>query len=714
MQKYKNNKQWVTWKLVTRDGKKTKIPYTPRNTPASSTDPLTWSTYAEISHLDNKGIVFTPDRLLLGIDIDKCINPVTGGIEHEQKEAIANLILEADTYTEYSPSETGLHLFLSLTEPLILTLNKRAPFEVYNTARYFTVTSNFYGSEKEIRTVTPTEALSLLSLIGMDQPALQAPSTSPSSSTQSELTQELNTTTLSDHEVLDRMFSSKTGVAIKKLYNNDLTGYDNDESSADLALCSHLAFWTNKNHTQIERLWLQAPLSNRDKTKNRKDYRNRTIAKAIAGCKDGYTPPQNTTSEEIDLLFTYNKEGDKVYFVNTENICRILTHYSAFKGVFRYDEFKNLYQIHCAKTHKWRELEDNDAVVTQTRISIAFPAFARVGKEMVYDAIIKVSKDNKIDSAKDFIESLVWDKKDRLNVWLSKTYGVSEDAYHRAVASNWIKGLVNRIINPGCKFDYVLVLEGEQGTKKSTSLHVLGRDWHVETAMGTDNKDFFMQFAGKAIIEFSEGETLSRTEVKRMKAIITMQFDKYRPPYERNSRDFPRRCVFAMTTNQSEYLKDETGNRRWLPVAVQFAESNVEWLKENRDQIFAEAYYRLTQLGETCHEFPKEITASEQEKRRIKDPNDDKVCEWYHSLSPDVRADGISVDKVFFECINNSYYGKSITPYEQTSLGTILKLSLGLEKRRVIVNGVRVTRWFEKNAPVKSEMFEIENEKDTF
>ena len=190
--------------------------------------------------------------------------------------------------------------------------------------------------------------------------------------------------------------------------------------------------------------------------------------------------------------------------------------------------------------------------------------------------------------------------------------------------------MVKRIVFPGCKFDYVLVLEGEQGIKKSMSLAVLGGNWHSETTMSTDNKDFFMQFAGKAIIEFSEGETLSRTEVKRMKAIITVQSDRYRVPFDRMTQDFPRRCVFAMTTNQSEYLKDETGNRRWLPVAVVAEEANIEWLQANRDQLFAEAYSRVL-AGEKIYEFPKEETERQQAARMIHDPNADLVAEWYYN-----------------------------------------------------------------------------------
>lgn len=413
--------------------------------------------------------------------------------------------------------------------------------------------------------------------------------------------------------------------------------------------------------------------------------------------------------EELDLLYVI-KNKEKVFILNTENICRVLVGHSYFKGRFRIDNFKCLLEIKPHKTDKWRALEDADSIDIQTSISILFPSFAKVGKEMVYDAIVKVSKDNAIDSASDYIRSLVWDGSPRLKNWLREVYGAPDDKYHTAVASNWFKGLVKRITNPGCKFDYVLVLEGQQGTGKSTSLSVLGgsmdQNWHVETTMSTDTKDFFMQFEGKAIIEFSEGETLSRTEVKRLKAIITMQSDKYRPPYERTSKDFPRRCVFAMTTNQTEYLKDETGNRRWLPVAVLLKKCNVDWLRDNRDQLLAEAYHRLSVLKETVYEFPEEETVAQQQQRRIHDANEDLISDWYwNKLTILQRKEGITIHQVYRDVLCGGFPTRSINKHEEMSISSTLKDAMRLEKRQVMRDYVRIVRWYNP----KEEVDELGN-----
>lgn len=714
-EKFGDSKRWVAFRIEERKGKKTKLPYSLSGKLASSTDPKTWATYDEVEKVisdpkkkfDGLGIVFTPEENLLGIDIDHVIEDGKIGNEFAY---IQKFIDECDTYTEVSPSKTGLHLFFELSDPLKLVSNKKAPFEAYTSGRYFTVTNNPFGDAKEIRTISSEDALKILSKIGY--PWNEKKETKAVAESSSPLS-------LDDSQILEKMFSSKNGEKIKSLYNGDLSENNNDASAADLSLCSHLAFWTGRDSSQIERIWIFSPLGSREKTQKRKDYRMRTVGQAISNCKEVYEPKKISEKKsvpDLNLLYTINREKEKVIIQNTENICRVLMRDPGFRGKLRFDEFKGTLEIFSDKQNKWRVMEDNDAVNIQTQIQVEFPCFGKVGKEMVYDAMIKTAKDNAIDSARDWLLSLEWDKTERLDSWIFETYGVKNDEYHKAVASNWMKGLVKRIMLPGCKFDYVLVLEGKQGTKKSTSLGVLGNDWHVETTMSTDSKDFFMQFQGKAIIEFSEGETLSRTEVKRMKAIITMQSDKYRPPYERVSQEFPRRCVFAMTTNLDQYLKDETGNRRWLPVACNGI-ANVNWLKENRDQLFAEAFHRVITLKETVHEFPEEETARQQLLRQTVDPREEIIYEWfYKKLGEEERSAGITTREAYINGVHGgSLFGKEMGRLDEMIISSILKDGLKLEKRRITTSGARYYRYFETEesraiAPFAPTTISIESE----
>ena len=276
IEKYGNDPRWVVWKLETVNSRETKVPYSVSGSKASSNNPETWNTYEKIVAVSNKvGIVFKEDKLLLGIDIDHCIE--NGLIVHEQKEIIENFIRKTNTYVEISPSGTGLHIFLILTESFSLLLNKKAPYEIYNSGRYFTVTGNSYKEDRPVRVVTPEEALRLLSILGYPwgkNMNKQAKSDQP--------------TTMEDNEIIERMFNSKNGDKIKALYNGDITQHGNDDSSADMALCSHLAFWTGKNVVQIERIWVNSPLGAREKTQERKDYRDRTISNAIDRCVEVY------------------------------------------------------------------------------------------------------------------------------------------------------------------------------------------------------------------------------------------------------------------------------------------------------------------------------------------------------------------------------------------------------------------------------------------
>ena len=710
IKKYGKNKIWVNYSIVQSGNRKTKIPFSPiTRKNASSMKPSDWSTYEEAKKVNEKqvGIVCTGDNKLF-IDIDHCLNGLT--IEHEEKHKIVELIIAADTYTEISPSATGLHLYLGLTGPLELEANRSGNFEAYTGGRYFTVTQNPYKEVKDVRTITPEEAIELLSLLGYPWGKQETLVADVSDNTKQEGTNKKNET-ISDDLVLSKMFASSTGKKIKALYDGDTSEYKNDLSSADMALLSYLAFWTGRDANAMETIWMESQLGKREKTQTREDYRRRSINAAIKNCKEIYQSKESKVKEQeneedpLELLFNTIK-GEKVFIKNTENICRILRKHPAFKDRLRYDAFKD--SMEYREKEIFRPIEDHDILDIQSMISIMFVfCFASVSKQMIEDAIMKVSYENKYDSAIQYFESLVWDKTKRLETWIHRTYHTPNNEYYKKVGENWLKGLAKRACVPGSKFDYVLVLEGAQGIRKSTSLGILGAcvptdpSWHVESTMSTDNKDFFMQMRGKIIVEFSEGETQSKTEVKKMKGIITTPSDKYRPAYGRYSIDFPRRCVFAMTTNQSEYLKDDTGNRRWLPVACE-GKIDTEWLEDNRDQLMAEAYHRVITLKETTYEFPDDITAEMQKSRRIRNPNEDLIADWYFNrLKPLDRQEGITVYQVYRDALHGGMVGKPMDKNMEMQISSVLKEFMNLTKDRKSINGQQLTRWFQSEASMQ-------------
>lgn len=391
------------------------------------------------------------------------------------------------------------------------------------------------------------------------------------------------------------------------------------------------------------------------------------------------------------VQFLRNDKG--VVIVNIENLYLALKNDVLTEKMFRFNTFAGV--IESNFEHTWEPIQRIDIVRVRAYLMRQYPYFTKIAHSEVEDAVLRLAETNRVSPPVEYLKSLAWDGTARLDTWLSTTYGTPDDVYHKAVGSNWLKGMIKRIVQPGCKFDYVLVLEGKQGIKKSTSLAVLGGEWHVETVFSPDNKDFFMIFGGKSIVEFSEGETLSRTEAKRLKAVITMQYDKYRPPYERSAKEFPRQCVFAMTTNQDQYLKDETGNRRWLPVAVQKV-ADIEWLTNNREQLFAEAYHRVITLKEMVWEFPEEETRAQQEMRQTVDPREEQIYYWYfNELKNSERENGITTRGAYVSAIHgNVPFGKEMGKLEEMVIGSILREKLYLEKRRTMEGGDRFYRYY--------------------
>lgn len=673
----KNKKVWVVWrKEKTVKGDFTKIPYQTNGRRASSISDLTWTTYEEAraaKGFDGIGITF--DGSMLGVDLDhvlkdgKIIDPVS-----------KIFVQKANSYTEVSPSGTGLHVIFNLSEPFTPSSNKHKPseeftYECYSEKRYFTVTEKPYGKEKPLRSIDSVEAEKLLAILGYPWKKEQE---------KKEMPNEGNT--LKADDIKRIMFKAKNGKQMQALWGGDISKYNGDTSSADMALCSMLAFYSGCNAELMETMWLSSPLGNREKTRKRADYRKRTIDTAIKNTKQIFKP--DPTFDNVEEYVTKrDAQGNLHIVLITENIRVFIDTYKEFRGRFRFDEFKE--KTEYLEKDKWIPIADNHVLEVQSRISRIHPAFSNVGKEMVRDAIELNARRYSFDSVKEYFTSLVWDNKPRIDTWLVNAYGVEDNEYHKAVGANWLMGLVKRAMVPGSKFDHVLVIEGDQGLKKSMSFAILGGEWHTTTVLGADNKDFFLGFFGKLIVEFSEGETLSRSEVKKMKAVITMDRDDFRIPYKHYVESFPRRCVFGMTTNESEYLKDDTGNRRWLPVTA--LKTDIEWLQENREQLFAEAYHRVITKNEVYWEFPKEATEAEQKKRELINPMSEAIQYWYLQQSLSHRAEGVTTSQVFVGLNPTaSSIGPKMTHIDAIQIGKVLKNDLYLKASNVRRGGASI------------------------
>ncbi|WP_442755872.1 VapE domain-containing protein [Methylocystis sp. JAN1] len=261
-----------------------------------------------------------------------------------------------------------------------------------------------------------------------------------------------------------------------------------------------------------------------------------------------------------------------------------------------------------------RPVTDTDA--TQLQEWLQREGLTRISKETVHGAIDLRAQENAFHPVKQYLSALQWDDQARLVTWLSRYLGVDQTPYAAGIGKMFMVALVARVFEPGCKSDYMLILEGPQGARKSTACAILGGEWFSDNLPDvTAGKDVAQHLRGKWLVEIAEMASLSRAEDAALKAFLTRPVERYRPAYGRKDVVEPRQCVFIGTTNKSTYLRDETGGRRYWPVKVGAIDTDA--LARDRDQLFAEATasYRAGATWWPDGNFERQHITKEQEAR---------------------------------------------------------------------------------------------------
>ncbi|MEC3756577.1 phage/plasmid primase, P4 family [Bacillus halotolerans] len=298
-QELKNAPQWILWRSEERNGKKTKVPYQIDGSMAQSSNKRTWSTFATIMKFFNEqeydgiGFMFSKDDPFIGIDIDHCVND--GVLSPFAQEIIQTI----SSYTEYSPSGEGVHIIakgkLPLRGPGTGRKNIDKGLEIYRHGRYFTFTGNSLDvgpvqeRSEEIKTIFDKYLT--------EKEEAKAVSTRSQSGS--------DTSNLSNKEIWERMFNSKNGKSIQDLFNGQLI--NGDHSSTDMALCNHLAFWTDKDAAKMDSMFRESDLFrekwDRQHSADGATYGEMTIAAAIY-----------STGPTISDLMEQQEQPYEVYF----------------------------------------------------------------------------------------------------------------------------------------------------------------------------------------------------------------------------------------------------------------------------------------------------------------------------------------------------------------------------------------------------------------
>lgn len=249
----------------------------------------------------------------------------------------------------------------------------------------------------------------------------------------------------------------------------------------------------------------------------------------------------------------------------------------------------------------------------------------KLTKDMVHSAVVTYARSRPRDCVADWLTSLKWDGTPRIEEFFMRGLGAVDDDYNRAASANFWKSLVARPLNPGCKVDSMVVLEGEQGARKSTAVQEIVGDPRLfaEARENPKSKDFFAALQGKLIVEVAEFDAFSRSDVTTIKQVLSCRVDRYRQPFSVTPEDWPRRGIFVATTNSDSWQRDETGGRRFWPVACY--RIDIPWIKANREQAFAEAVARM---HEGWWEMPEASTRAAQEARFMPDAWEELLSQY--------------------------------------------------------------------------------------
>ena len=426
----------------------------------------------------------------------------------------------------------------------------------------------------------------------------------------------------------------------------------------------------------------------------------RQTAREAIGADPQYNPHAEVDEAERARPLSVEDDGDWVQnlrFTNDGRLTRdagnaglILANDEHWSGCLQYDEFADRIRwARPAPPITGLASPDPGDDLSDHHVTYVHHWFARLRgvsmpKGAIQDALESAARSNPHHPVRDYLSALQWDGTPRIATWLQSYLGAADTSYIHATGRWWLISAVARVMMPGCQADHLLVLEGAQGSGKSTAARILGGDWFLSNLPDISSKDAAQVLQGHWISEIGELDAFKGAAGTRVKDWVTRETDSYRPAYGRFTVRRPRQCVFIGTTNEHQYLTDGSGGRRFWPVAI--TRCDRDRLRTDRDQLWAEAVHAF-HAGEQWHptdELKADLTEA-QDDRFDDDEWGPRIAHWAST------RDGFTVGDVLAGAL-------SLEPAKwdrrsQIRAGTVLQ-RMNLQVKRVRENGSRARRYY--------------------
>lgn len=384
-------------------------------------------------------------------------------------------------------------------------------------------------------------------------------------------------------------------------------------------------------------------------------------------------------------------------FANLRNLVMALHNNSSVGYDIVHDRFLDEVLITEVGCNDWRPLQNADMIEIRMRLECF--GFMQIGREIMRDALDRHAREHQVDCAEQWIDGLGWDGVPRVESFMATYVGAEDTEYARAVSRYTWTALAARVLEPGCQLDMVPVWIGEQGVGKTQGLKAMvpAIEHYVEIDLGTRDTDAARMMRGALLGELAELKGLTSRDSESIKAFITRTHERWIPKYRELPVTFPRRLLFIGTTNETEFLADSTGERRWLPIHVG-ARHDVdrEAIERDRSQLWAEARVMFL-AGGLQYKNAERLARAQHAQHKISDPWSVRVGEWLECVDPLTgfapSAEPLTINDIM--CGALQMQPRDLNRGNQMRMAGVMK-GLGYEKARTRAGGFQAMRWVKK------------------